>query len=144
MDDEKPKVAIAGLLQVVAVVVGFLALGVVMKFNGYPDETVIRWNPLARGLREYGVWFLLVPVAWMLATIVIWHYAKIESAFDFAIGFGYLFAIVILILFLWAAMDSYRRPFLFQIKRNASAVERPYSESYFAAASGFDHAMIEA
>jgi hypothetical protein len=143
MDDEKPQVAIAGLLQVFAVVVGFFVLGVVMKFNGYPNEAFIRWNPLARGLREYGVWLLLIPVVWMLITLAIWNYAKIESAFEFAIGFGYLTAIVILILFLWAAMDSYRRP-LFPMKWAASAVERSYSESHFVAAGGFDHAMIEA
>ena len=144
MNDDKPQVAIAGLLQVFAVVVGFLALGVVMKFNGYPDETFVRWNPLARSLRQYGVCLLLVPVAWMLITLAIWNYAKIESAFEFAIGFGYLFAIVILILFLWAAMNSYRRPLLFQMKRTASAVERRSFEKHFTEASGLDHAMIEA
>lgn len=144
MEDEKRHLAIAGLLQVFAIVAGFLALGIVMRINGWPDETLIRWNPLARGLRRHGVWLLIVPVIWMVITVLIWSIEKGELVFGFAIGFGYLFAIVILILFLWAAMNSYRRPLLFQMKRTASAVDRRSSESHFAAASGFDHAMIEA
>ena len=62
MHDSRFQIAVVGLLQVLAVVVGFFALGILMKMNGYPDEVSIRWRPLARGLREYGAYLLLVPL----------------------------------------------------------------------------------
>jgi hypothetical protein len=122
MNDDKRHIAVAGLLQVFAVVAGFLLLGAVMKFNGWPEETVIRWRPLPRYLREYGVWTLLIPVVWVLVTIIIGSFGKSEQASAFAIAFGYLFALLILILFLWAAFNPYRRPLFWSPPKSSSAM----------------------
>jgi hypothetical protein len=57
---------ILALLQTLLVIVGFFALGTVLRMTGYPDALAVRWNPLAVVLREHGVWLLLLPVLWVL------------------------------------------------------------------------------
>ena len=58
-----------GVAQILAVVFGFVALGIVMKYNGWPDETPQTFRPLARGLRENGAWLLAVPLLWTIYAI---------------------------------------------------------------------------
>lgn len=57
---------ILAVMQVMLVIVGFFALGLVLKVSGYPDLPEARWNPLAVFLREHGAWLLGLPVAWVL------------------------------------------------------------------------------
>ncbi|HCS53451.1 hypothetical protein [Rubinisphaera sp.] len=104
--------AISGLLQVLAVVLGFVALGIVMKMNGYPDESLIRWNPAARTLREHGVWLLAVPVAWVCLSIVMSYRDDRTDPSTFIIFVGFLLSAILLLLFIYAAMNSYSRPLL--------------------------------
>ncbi len=57
---------ILALLQTFLVIVGFFALGAVLKMTGYPESGFVRWNPLAVFLREHGLWLLLLPVIWVV------------------------------------------------------------------------------
>ena len=57
---------ILALLQTFLVVTGFFVVGVVLKWSGYPDSPVVRWNPLAVFLREHGLWLLFLPVLWVV------------------------------------------------------------------------------
>src|SRR4051812_20600713 len=55
------------LLQVLLVVVGYFALGIVLKMSGYPNnEGWVHWNPWAVLLREHGGWLICLPVLWVL------------------------------------------------------------------------------
>lgn len=64
-------ISIVGILQVLVIVLGFIALGTHMKFLGYPNaaEYVFRFSPLALFLREYGMYLLLVPPLWMALAV---------------------------------------------------------------------------
>lgn len=123
--DDKIAVVIAGLIQVFAIVVGFFALGVVMKFNGYPEEIVVRWNPSARGLREYGVWLMLVPVMWVALAFV---FRNNEMIIGLVVIFGYLIGFLLLLIFMYAAMNSYRRPLLFSLPTTSASEKSSNSE----------------
>ena len=63
-----------GIAQVLAVVLGFVILGVVLKYYGWPDMVGFRFHPLATGLRTYGAWLLLVPLVWTAMSIASMHY----------------------------------------------------------------------
>lgn len=61
-------VSILGLLQVVCVVLGFFALGLILKLQGYNDQNpLVRWSRLAVFLREYGAVLLLLPLLWVIS-----------------------------------------------------------------------------
>jgi hypothetical protein len=100
-------------LQLLFIVLGFLALAIVLKFNGYPNETFIRWTPLARGLREHGLWLLIVPVVWAVFTVVAVQIERGVFSSGVAGPLGVILAFAILILFLYATFNSYTRPLLF-------------------------------
>lgn len=55
-----------GLAMVLVVVLGFVTLGIVLKFHGWPDQTMFRFHPLASGLRLYGAWLMLLPLLWAI------------------------------------------------------------------------------
>jgi hypothetical protein len=64
-----------GVLQTMLVFLGFEALAIVMKTDGYPGEpafigglVVIRWSLRALWLRRYGMVLLLIPLAWTVIT----------------------------------------------------------------------------
>jgi hypothetical protein len=58
---------VLAVVQMVIVIVGFAALGIVLKGCGYPNGELmgVRWNPLAVFLREHVGWLLLLPVLWV-------------------------------------------------------------------------------
>jgi hypothetical protein len=113
MDSEdRNAVMLAGLLQVLFIVAGFIALATVMKLNGYPQEIFIRWKPLALWLRQYGPYLLLVPLFWIILTFVCCLLNRESHTAEFAAPMGFFLAAVLLILFLAAAVDSYKRPLL--------------------------------
>lgn len=59
-------ITVMGLVQIVCVVVGFFALGIVLKISGYPDGNPLAvWSPVAVFLRTYGLLLLMVPILWV-------------------------------------------------------------------------------
>ena len=57
-----------GLVQVLCIVCGYLALTMVMKVQGYPQipewNPLGHWSPLAVGLRTHGWMLLVLPALW--------------------------------------------------------------------------------
>jgi hypothetical protein len=100
------------ILQAFLVVVGFLALGIVLKLCGYPDAFAMRWNPLAVFLREYGPWLLLLPVLWTLFATAAERKDRGILSVKVAHLIGMLFAVVIIALYLYACAFPYTRALL--------------------------------
>jgi hypothetical protein len=113
MESTRSFLALAGLIQIVAIVLGFAALGIVMKFNGYPQEDFFRWTPLARGLRENGLYLFLVPVLWSVAVVIAAQIDRRWFPVDLVVCTGFILAIGLLALFLCAAFSPYTRPLVF-------------------------------
>jgi len=57
-------VTVLGLLQIACIILGYIALGIVLKIWGYPNNPMVRWAPLAEFLRTQGGWLLLIPLVW--------------------------------------------------------------------------------
>jgi len=95
------------------VVAGFIALGIVLKMCGYPDNPTVRWNPLALFLREQGVWLLLLPVAWVAVASYVQRLDRGLFCDRVAWIIGLCIAVLITGLFLYAAVFPYTRPLLF-------------------------------
>jgi hypothetical protein len=110
------EITVIGGLQIALVVLGWCALGVVLKFNGYPDDNpFVRWTPLAAWLREYGVWLLLVSPVWTGIAIVL-HPMEDRVVLNAVIAAtGPVLALGIFFLFLVAALDPYTRPLLIKV-----------------------------
>ena len=73
------------LAQVLVVILGVVAVGVVMKASGYPqNDQRLTWNPLALFLRDYGLLFI--------------------------IAIGVTFADLATIIFIFAATHTHTRP----------------------------------
>ena len=101
------------LAQFVAVVVGFLALGVVLKVNGYPANGLgVRWNGIAVRLREYGPWLLIAPVVWGIYALACEHYNQGLLSEGIAGTAGALLLVLVLAFFLYAACVPFTRPML--------------------------------
>lgn len=113
--EERNAVMVAGLLQVLFIVFGFAVLALVMKFNGYPQEIFIRWNPLARYPRERGALLLLIPLVWTIFTFITCLVDRGFLSPGCAAILGIILAGALLVAFLSAAFDSYRRPLLMDV-----------------------------
>lgn len=98
------------ILQSAVIVLGFLALGSVLKFCGYPDSTGIRWNPLAVFLREHGIWLLAIPLFWVAFALKAQQVDRGILSEHRALILGVGLAGVITVVFLWAAIFPYTRP----------------------------------
>lgn len=111
------EITIVGGLQIVFVVLGWSALGVVLKFNVYPDDNpFVLWTPLAAWLSEHGVWLLFVSPVWSGAAIVLHHRMDdrhvlnaVMTVTGTVLGFGFFAC------FLLAAFVPYTRPLLINV-----------------------------
>jgi len=106
-------ITMLGATQVLLIILGFFGLGVVMKWNGYPDEAyAIEWNPLALWLRLHGLTLLLVPVFWTMGAGL----AQSRSRFLFSSTVWGLLGVVLCasfaVVFLYADVNPYTRPFI--------------------------------
>jgi uncharacterized membrane protein len=105
---------ILALLQTLLVIVGFFALGVVLKMSGYPDTMLaVRWNPLAVFLREHGAWLLLVPVLWVFLATSAQRVDRGILSYRSACIIGLGLAGVTIGLFLYAAIFPFTRPLFY-------------------------------
>jgi len=104
------------LTQALLVVLGFFALGIVLKASGYPTYIGVRWNHLAVFLRHRGMWFLLLPILWtILAARAERHDYGIQSYRVVWLA-GVCIAAVIIGLFLYAAIFPFYMPLVIKIR----------------------------
>ena len=101
-------VTILGALQVFLIVSGFFALGIFMKWNGWPDYDFLVWSDKTVALRRYGMWLLLVPMIWTGFAL---KFNDDPEKRKYVVCAGILICCVIVITFFTAIYD-YRRPFL--------------------------------
>jgi hypothetical protein len=104
------------LLQTLLVVIGFLALGVVLKIAGYPEDFTVRWGSLAVFLRERGAWLLLVPVVWVCFATGAQRLDRGMFSYRAAVIGGVCVAGVLIVLFLYAVIHPYSRPLLLHVR----------------------------
>jgi hypothetical protein len=107
---------ILALLQTLLVIVGFFALGAVLKMSGYPDALAVRWNPLAVFLREHGVWLLFLPVLWVFFATSAQRIDRGFLSYHVACVIGLCIAGITIALFLYAVVFPYTRPLLFHVR----------------------------
>lgn len=109
-------ITIIGGLQIALVVLGWCALGIVLKFNGYPDDNpYVQWTPLAVWLREYGVWLFLLSPVWTGMAIFL-HEKEERVVLDAVVAVtGVVLSVGIFFLFLVAAFAPYTRPLLIKV-----------------------------
>jgi len=105
--------AILALVQTLLLILGFFALGTVLKTSGYPDALAIHWNPLAVFLREHGFWLLLLPVLWGAFATTAQRLDRGFLSYHLAYIIGLCVAGVTIALFLYAAVFPYTRPLVF-------------------------------
>ena len=103
-------ITILALLQTLLVIVGFFALGAVLKLAGYPEALAVRWNPLAVWLREHGTWLLLVPILWVFVATSAQRRDEGFLSYRFACFIGICIPVLTIGLFLYAAIFPYTRP----------------------------------
>ena len=61
--------AIIALIQAVTIFIGFVVVRMAMKLNGYDAVFDTDYaSPASVFVRNYGLWFLLLPVCWMAIT----------------------------------------------------------------------------
>ena len=106
------EIALIGLVMLLLTVLGYVAVGVVLKMNGYPDNPMVRWTPLAVSLRQHGYWLLFVPLIWAIYAIIASRIDRGIMSFGLAFATGAILICVILLLFLLALFNPFTRPLL--------------------------------
>jgi len=63
--------AISALVQFAIITLGYVGVGIALKFNGYPEHhDLIRWNSVSIWIREQGGWLYILPVVWAIYDVV--------------------------------------------------------------------------
>ncbi len=120
---------ILALLQTLLIIIGFFALGAVLKLNGYPDASIVRWNPLAVFLREHGIWLIFFPVLWVFYATVAQRRDRGFFVCRDAHIVGVCATFLIITLFLFATVDPYTRPLIiYRAKPNVSPPQESSQE----------------
>jgi hypothetical protein len=102
------------ILQTAAVVLGFLTLGIVLKYHGYPDHGFgVRWKAFPVYLREYGLWLMLVPAVWTAFASKAHRMDRGLFSERPTLIAGACLAGIIIALFIYGAGDPYTRPTYF-------------------------------
>ncbi|MES2597934.1 MAG: hypothetical protein V4662_21555 [Verrucomicrobiota bacterium] len=101
---------IIALVQTLVVVLGFVAVGLVLKASGYPDNPGwVRWNQVAVFLRHHGGWLMLVPILWTYAATVALNDDRSRVSYSMMVVVGIAFAIVAGIAFMYASVCPFTR-----------------------------------
>ena len=96
---------IIALVQTLVVIGGFVAVGVVLKAAGYPENPMwVRWNPAAVFLRHYGGWLLLVPIIWTYCAGATLRNDDSRFSYSTLVVLGIAFAVVTMITFVDTAV----------------------------------------
>jgi|GEM_PF-2470093 len=112
-DESRRTISLLGLMMLLLTVLGYVGLGIVLKMNGYPDNSLVRWTPLAVNLRQYGHCSLIVPLLWAAYAVISSHIGRGLLSEDVALVVGILLVIAILQAFLLAIANPFTRPMLF-------------------------------
>jgi hypothetical protein len=111
-DEDRRAIVVVGCTMVLLTVLGYAALGIVMKMNGYPDQNpFIRFTPLAISLRQYGPWSLAIPLLWAISTFISCYVKRrlLTVVLPWALT---ILGLLIPALFFYAAFNSHTRPLL--------------------------------
>lgn len=105
-------ILIIGLFQVLTVVVGVLAVRLILKMSGYPDDVTLVWNPASIFLRDTGIVLLLFPILWVpLAAFA--NHPPTRGWVATLLNITGLIILIGLVLFCcWGSAHSYTRPVL--------------------------------
>lgn len=99
-----------GILQIACLLVGFFALGIILKVSGYPEDLpMIRWSPLAIYLRTHGLWLLALPAVWVIYAVYSARSDKGVFSVKISIIVGFLLSAAIILSFLYAAIFPFSR-----------------------------------
>lgn len=102
-----------GLFQFACLLIGFFALGIILKVSGYPEELpMIKWSPIAVFLRSHGLWLLALPAFWV--TYAVYSSRRDKGFFSerTSIVIGVLLSGAIILTFLYAAIFPFSRVLL--------------------------------
>ena len=113
-----------GLAMVLVVVLGFLVLGIVLKFHGWPDQTTIRFYPLTIWLRVYGAWLMLLPLAWAVYAAFAMQVDRGLLSATFAAAVGGLIVGFLFLAFLSAVGFPGTRPLLIYVAPAGASAPR--------------------
>jgi len=105
-------VVVIVVVQASCVLLGFFALGFMLKMYGYPDNEAVRWHADAVFLRSYGGWGILMPFFWGTYALVAYQRDRGWLSFDASLVVGALLTIVTALAFVFAAVDSFTVPLL--------------------------------
>lgn len=106
--------ALIALSQTLVVVLGFIAVGVVLKFSGYPENPRwVSWNPFAVFLRHYGLLLLLAPVTWTYFAARSLRDDSYAVTYQTMMLIGITFAALAMFCFIYAAVCPFTRPIFF-------------------------------
>jgi len=108
---------ILSLAQTFLVVVGFLALGIVLKMAGWPHDDTVRWSPFAVFLRQHGFFLLVLPVVWTIYGVSAERADRGVLSYRAACIVGICMAVSIISVFIYAACFPYTRPLLIYMGR---------------------------
>jgi len=106
-------ITLLALIQLLLVILGFFALGIVLKIEGYPHDPPfpagigrVVWSPVALLLRNHGLVLLVVPAIWtMIASLA--QSRRIIFSFAVWLIIGIVLSIAIISLFIYACTHRY-------------------------------------
>jgi len=106
-------ITILAMIQLLVVILGFFALAIVLKAEGFPRDppfmaslSRVVWSPFALFLRHYGLAFLLVPVVWTVAASLS-QGRRVIFSLDVWLVLGVVASVAIIVLFLYACTHRY-------------------------------------
>lgn len=103
---------ISGLVLTLVLVLAYIALGILLKFEGYPDQSYLRWNPIAVGLRTYGLWSLVLPVLFVLFAVFAEDQDRWFTVARVGLSLVVIAIVVLAVLYFMAFLKPYTRPWL--------------------------------
>lgn len=94
------------------VVAGFFAVRFSLKMAGYPHDPTVNWNSFSVFLRNFGFWFIVLPLVWTIYAVAAHQTEKGVLSFRPALLTGFILAVCIAGLFTYGAVFPFTRPML--------------------------------
>ncbi len=119
---------------VVAVVASTLILGgsmataMLMKARGFPDSSQI-WHPFALFVREWGFLLILIPAAWVVASIWIENNSNMDFTKRWTFVTGLLLLVFLAFLMLAAVMLGFGVGNIIQVMPDSQSSAIPVAEA---------------
>ena len=104
-------------MQLFVVIAGTLTTTMALKFNGYPHDPMMIWNPFAVFVRDWGLLGLAVPCVWLVATL-----KRGGGHFTLkGIGIGIGIALVLSFFYCWSAANPAKRGILLAVPEDETS-----------------------